>query len=259
MTESLSLPESWAVHQGDCLALLPTLEAGSVDMVLTDLPYGTTASAWDTVIPFAPLWEAYRRVIKPGGAIVLTAAQPFTSALVMSNPAWFRYEWIWEKPQGTGHLNAEKMPLRNHESVLVFADRLPHYYPQMSPGRPYPVHGTGKDSLGTPYGKHLDVHNANSGTRHPKSVLRFAQERTGLHPNQKPVGLFAYFIRTYTLPGELVLDSCAGSCSSGVACIQEGRRFIGIELSPEYVAVSRERLARAAAQGLLPFEEVLDA
>jgi len=202
---------------------------------------GTTACAWDTVIPFAPLWEAYKRVIKPGGAIVLFGSQPFTSALVMSNPKWFCYEWIWHKPQGTGHLNAKKMPLKSHESILVFGPSLPTYRPVMSKGKPYAAFEGRRDTAQV-YGKQSSLHAKNNGTRYPKTVLPFAQQREARHPTQKPVALFEYLIRTYTEPGEVVLDNCFGSGTAAVACIQSGRRFIGIEKDADYFAAAEQRI-----------------
>jgi DNA modification methylase len=190
------------------------------------------------------MWEAIERVIKPNGAIVLFGSQPFTSALVMSNPGWFRYEWIWEKPQGTYPQGAKIRPLRSHENVLIFYGRLPVYQPQMGAGRRYQGFETktGK-TLGDSYsGKKVSRHSPNSGKRYPKTVVKMAQERGGLHPNQKPVALLAYLIRTYTNKGETVLDFCMGSGSTGAACIEEGRDFIGIEKDAEYFEVARRRL-----------------
>ena len=237
---------SAVVHLGDCLEVMKTLESGSIDMILCDLPYGTTACKWDQVIPFAPLWEQYKRLIKPNGAIVLTASQPFTSALVMSNPKIFRYAWVWEKPQGTNPMLAVYQPLKAHEDVLVFSPGRPPYFPQMESGMPYGgfVAENGQ-KIGEVYGSGLSWHRPNAGTRFPKSVQRFGQERQGQHPTQKPVDLFEYLIRTYTEPGALVLDNCAGSGTTGVAAIQCGRKAILIEQDAGYYAIAQRRIANA--------------
>ena len=225
---------------------MKTLESGSIDMILCDLPYGTTACKWDQVIPFGPLWEQYERLIKPNGAIVLTASQPFTSALVMSNPRLFRYSWIWEKPQGTNPMMADYQPLKAHEDVLVFSLGRPPYFPQMEGGSPYGGYvATGGQKIGDVYGGGLSWHRPNTGTRFPKSVQRFGQERQGLHPTQKPVDLFEYLIRTYTLPGETILDNAAGSGTTGVAAIQCGRRAILIEQDAGYYAIAAKRVRHA--------------
>lgn len=233
------------VIHGDCLEVMPTLPAQSVDMILCDLPYGTTACAWDVIIPFDALWEQYERLIKPGGAVVLTASQPFTSALVMSKPEWFRYSWVWQKPQGTNPMQAARRPLKSHEDVLVFGAKEPAYFPQMEQGMPYSGyearHG---QTIGEAYNSLKSWHRPNAGTRHPKTVLRFSQER-GLHPTQKPVPLFEYLIRTYTQPGAVVLDNCAGSGTTGVAAIQCGRVPILIEKDPAYHAIAEKRVANA--------------
>lgn len=216
------------------------------DMILADLPYGTTACAWDTVIPFAPMWEAFKRVIKPRGAIVLTASQPFTSALVMSNPTWFRYDFSWRKSLPTGHLNAKKMPLRKHEDILVFSDGMPIYFPQFSSRTPH-----GKTKNGPPAGAYSEF---GKGERviplehgYPTSALAFNtcyhDGEAGLHPTQKPVALFRYLIRTYTLPSELVLDPTCGSGTAAIAARQEGRHWLCGDSSAEYVEIAQERLA----------------
>jgi DNA modification methylase len=226
---------------GDCLDLLPTLEAGSIDMVLCDLPYGTTANKWDAVIPFPDLWEAYQRVCKPNAAIVLTAAQPFTSALVMSNPQWFRYDWVWRKPNGTGHLNAKKQPMRDKEDVLVFYRQQATYNPQFGEGTPY-TSITGPQSSN--YGKFNRVLTVNDGRRYPKQVLEFNCDH-GHHPTQKPVALMEYLIRTYTNSGDTVLDNTMGSGTTGVACVNTGRQFIGIERDDAYFAIAERRIREA--------------
>jgi site-specific DNA-methyltransferase (adenine-specific) len=201
---------------------MPTL-AGSVDMILCDLPYGTTACKWDTVIPFEPLWAQYRRLIKRNGAIVLFGSQPFTSALVMSNPAMFRYCWVWEKPSGTGHLDANSRPLKCHEDVCVFFLQQPTYNPQKWRGTPN--HSRGLGSIGKPHtgvlwGQGKQIESDVSGLKYPRSVIQFDKHTSTelLHPTQKPIALMEYLIRTYTNEGETVLDNTMGSGTTGVAC-----------------------------------------
>jgi site-specific DNA-methyltransferase (adenine-specific) len=226
------------------------IESGSVDMILCDLPYGTTLCKWDTVIPFEPLWEQYRRVIKPNGAIVLFSSQPFTSALVMSNPKWFKYDWVWRKPKGTGHLNAKKQPMRDKEDVLVFYTSQPTYNPQFGIGEPY-KDKAGKDhksksSMSDCYGDFTNFRNDNEGKRYPKQVIEFGVvERGTLHPTQKPVALLEYLIKTYTNEGERVLDNTMGSGSTGIACLNTNRNFIGIEKDEGYFKIASERIAQA--------------
>lgn len=229
------------VTQGDCLEVMRGIADKSVDMILCDLPYGTTACNWDSVIPFEPLWAEYERVIKDNGAVVLTASQPFTTSLINSNIRIFRYSWVWEKEQGVNFLLAKKQPLKVHEDICVFYKRLPKYNPQMTTGTPY-VSGVGDSGEVT--GGVLKTITKNPGTRYPRSILKINRE-TGLHPTQKPVALFEYLIRTYTNPGEVVLDNCLGSGTTAVAAINTGRQFIGIEREPEYVEIANNRIAVA--------------
>jgi DNA modification methylase len=230
------------LFHGDCLTVLPTLPGKSIDLVCTDLPSGVTACEWDLVIPLDKLWQEYRRVAKETTAFVFTATQPFTTRLISSNMEWFRYELIWEKPQGTNPLNAKKMPLKSHENILVFYKKQPTYNPQMGEGVPYSEFVTKNGAtIGEVYGNSKSIHAANSGTRYPKSVLRFKQERGGLHPTQKPVSLMEYLIRTYSNEGDVVLDNCMGSATTGVAALNTKRRFIGIELNAKYFAVAKKR------------------
>jgi site-specific DNA-methyltransferase (adenine-specific) len=223
---------------------------GSVDMVMADLPYGTTACKWDTVIPFEPLWAAYRRVAKKNAAIVLTASQPFTSALVMSNITEFKYDWTWRKPKGTGHLNAKKMPMRDKEDIVVFYREQCTYNPQYGEGAPY-KNKAGKDhasssSMTDSYGAYTNFRNDSDGRRYPKQVLDIpVVERGSVHPTQKPVALMEYLIRTYTNEGETVLDNTMGSGTTGVACVNTGRKFIGIECDDEYMKIAEKRIAAA--------------
>ena len=223
---------------GDCLELMRGLPSGSVDMVLCDLPYGTTACSWDSIIPFDALWEQYWRVCKPNAAIVLTASQPFTTALIASNMKDFRYSWVWEKEQGVNFLLAKKQPLKVHEDVCVFYKSLPTYNPQMTAGKPYV---SGKGSSGEVSGNVIKTQTVNTGERYPKSVLK-VNRQTGFHPTQKPVALFEYLIRTYTNPGDLVLDNTAGSGTTAIAAENAGRKWICMERDPEYYAAAVGRV-----------------
>jgi DNA modification methylase len=239
---------------GDCLEVLPTIPAQSVDAIITDLPYGTTACKWDTVIPFAPMWAEVKRLLKPRGAFVTTASQPFTSALVMSNTAWFRYEWVWHKSRAFGHLDANRRPMRAHENIVVFSDNQHIYNPQKSNGTPYKYKSAKASVLVNPHsGGWVST---SEGDRFPISVIAIASERNGFdkkHPTQKPVALLEYLIRTYTNAGDTVLDFVMGSGTTGVACVQTGRAFIGIERDAGYFAIAERRIS--AAQ--LPLEVAL--
>lgn len=240
---------------GDTLEEMDLMEDNSVDMILCDLPYGTTACKWDTVIPFESLWAAYRRVAKKNAAIVLTASQPFTSALVMSNVREFKYCWVWDKVNRyTGALLANKMPMKRHEDVAVFYQALPTYNKQFREGKPYSVKRTGGHGgyVGDASMGQTRV-GVNDGNHNPCSILEVKgdnKKEHGLHPTQKPVALFEYLIRTYTNHGELVLDNTMGSGTTGVACMNTGRRFIGIERDENYFAICKERIAAAYQQSL---------
>lgn len=229
---------------GDCLEVMRDIPDGSVDMILCDLPYGTTACKWDTVIPFEPLWEQYKRVIKKNGAVVLTASQPFTTALAASNLKWLRYELIWEKDLATGFLDARRRPLKAHENILVFAKGRTTYNPQMTTGKPYKAKmgRTGSSVTADTAIQQGGWVTENSGERFPRSIQKINTEK-GLHPTQKPVALFEYLIRTYTNPGETVLDNCAGSGTTAIAALNTGRHFICIERDPEYYRIASERIA----------------
>jgi site-specific DNA-methyltransferase (adenine-specific) len=225
---------------GDCLEVMTAIPDGSIDMVLCDLPYGTTQNKWDTVIDLPSLWAQYRRIVKENGAIVLTAQTPFDKALGVSNLPMLRYEWIWEKPQGTGHLNAKRAPMKNHENVLVFYQKPPIYNPQMREGKPY----TCKSGRGSSnYGEQVSVVTENTGERYPLTVLKFNPDTDKLHPTQKPVSLFEYMVKTYTQPGDIVLDNCMGSGTGAIACVNSGRSFIGIDNSVEYVEMAAKRFS----------------
>ena len=231
---------------GDCLEVMKDIPDKSVDMILADLPYGTTACKWDTRIPFEPLWEQYKRIIKDNGAIVLTASQPFTSALVMSNIKMFKYDLIWDKQLTSGFLNANRMPLRSHEDILVFYSKQPTYNPQKVKGKKNHSKGKMTSETNNDYGKYGKIDNTEilGDMKHPRSIISFEKPHPSksIHPTQKPVALFEYLIKTYTNEGDLVLDNCAGSGTTGVACKKTGRNFIGIEISPKYCKIAQERL-----------------
>jgi DNA modification methylase len=228
------------LYLGDCLDVMPTLPAASVDLILCDLPYGTTQNKWDSVIPLDALWAQYWRIAKPNAAVVLTAQCPFDKALGASCLAHLKYEWIWEKFQGTGHLNAKKQPMKCHENVLVFYREQCRYNPQMTEGRPY-TQASGRAS--TNYGSQVSVITENTGERYPRSVLKILHDKdVKVHPTQKPVALMEYLIRTYTNECDTVLDNCMGSGTTGVACNNTGRKFIGIERDPAYFEIARRRV-----------------
>ena len=229
------------LHLGDCLDILPTLPDDSIDMVMVDLPYGTTACKWDSIIPLDFLWEQYNRICKKNAAMLFTSAQPFTTTLASSNINNFRYEWIWEKPQGTNPMNAKVMPLKSHENILVFYRSKPTYNPQMWYSTPYSGFSSDTSKIGEVYGNQQSKHRDNpEGSRYPKTVLNFKQEK-GLHPTQKPVGLMEYLIKTYTNEGDTVLDNTMGSGTTGVACVNCNRSFVGIEMDKKYYQISKER------------------
>lgn len=237
------------IHHGDYLELMKGIPDGSIDMILCDLPYGTTASKWDTIVPFEPLWKQYERIIKDNGAIVLTGQQPFSSKLIMSNEKLFRYEWVWEKSRVTGFLDANRKPLRAHENILIFYKKMPTYNPQkwviderfMDKRKKLDIDGYSQQN----YGNHTKTkHKKDDGTRYPQSILPISSvntEKTG-HPTQKPVALFEYLIKTYTNEGETVLDNCMGSGTTAIAALNTNRSFIGIEKEKEYVDVANERI-----------------
>lgn len=229
--------------QGDCLELMKGIPDGSVDMILCDLPYGTTRNKWDSMIPLDKLWNEYKRIIKNNGCIALFAQTPFDKVLGASNLNMLRYEWIWQKDNGTGFLNAKKMPMKIHENILVFYKSHPIYNPQMRTGfKPY-MQMSGKGSSN--YGEQVRVLTKNNGERYPVDVVQFMRDKHKIHPTQKPVALLEYLIRTYTNEGETVLDNCMGSGSTGVACINTERNFIGIELDPVYFEVAKYRIEEA--------------
>ena len=233
------------LKQGDCLELMKDIPDKSVDMILCDLPYGVTSrNKWDSIIPFEPLWESYHRVIKDNGAIVLNCQQPFTTYLISSNIKEFKYCWVWYKKQCSGFLNSKKQPLRNCEDIAVFYKKQPTYNPQMEIGKPYikkaVTNGDGKN-----YGKFDRVGEVavNEGTRFPRSVIKISNDNhKSLHPTQKPIELLEWLIYTYTNENETVLDNCMGSGSTGIACINTNRNFIGIELDNTYFEIAKKRI-----------------
>ena len=231
------------VH-ADCLDAMKYIESKSIDMILCDLPYGTTACKWDTIIPFEPLWEQYKRIIKDNGAIVLTASQPFTSALVMSNIKMFKYEWVWNKKQSGSFLLAKHQPLKITESVCVFSKAKANYFPQMRTGKLRKKGGSkSKSELYASLGSEIKYNDQ----YFPTNIIEFsmANKSGRLHPTQKPVALLEYLIKTYTLEGETVLDNCMGSGSTGVACLNTNRNFIGIEKDENYFNIAKKRIEEA--------------
>lgn len=231
------------VFHGDCLEVMAELPDKSIDAVICDPPFGTTQSKWDAVIPFAPMWEQLVRITKTRSPIVLFAAQPFAGALVMSNPKWFKWEDVWDKKAPVGHLNAKRMPLRRHESILVFGLGSVTYNPQMRQGNTH-VRGTGGRSTKGAYGQHGDT-SYQSSEYYPTSIIEFPRQIGTEHPNQKPVSIMEYLTKTYTNEGSTVLDFTMGSGTTGVACIETGRNFIGIEKDDKYYDVACRRLEEA--------------
>ena len=237
------------LHNGNCLDIMPTLVAGSVDMVLADPPYGTTACKWDSVIPFEPMWAGIKHAAKKNAAIVMTASQPFTSALVMSNPRSFKHSWVWDKAKGGCIFNAKYAPMKTHEDILVFGGVT--YTPQMEPRdkvKKSKNYGTGEAFGGT----RIPETTVREYTHtYPKSILRIsnAAQSGKVHPTQKPVALMEYLIRTYSNEGETVLDFTMGSGTTGVACANTGRNFIGIELDAGYFEIAEKRIYDARGKG----------
>ena len=243
--------------QGDCLERMKEIPDGSVDMICADPPFGTTACKWDSVIPFDPMWEQLKRIIKPNGAIVLFAGQPFTSALVMSNPKWFKYCWVWEKTRPTNIFHAANCPLKSHEDIAVFSSgkvkhqgqtgRM-HYYPQGVSAGGVKTNNPSKNKEHANKGWRPSLDESGyktKGGNYPRSVLKFGSQSKAVHPTQKPVALMEYLIRTYTNEGETVLDFTMGSGTTGVAAVNTNRSFIGIELDPDYFEIAKQRIEAA--------------
>lgn len=228
------------IYNEDCLEGMKRIADKSIDMILCDLPYGTTRNKWDSIIPLEELWTHYERIIKDRGAIVLTAQPPFDKTLGASNLSLFRYEWIWDKQLPTGHLNAKKMPMKKTENILVFYKKLPTYNPQGLVFNPRIKKRSSKSVGSSNYGNHNDE-NLSLYSGYPTNLLQFKRE-SGYHPTQKPVALFEYLIRTYTNEGEVVLDNCIGSGTTAVAAINTNRNFIGFELEPDYCEIANQRI-----------------
>lgn len=232
---------------GDCLELMKDIPDKSVDMILCDLPYGTTRNKWDCIVPLDRLWEQYKRIIKDNGAIVLFSAEPFTSLLITSNMQWFRYDLIWAKTQGSDFLNANRKPLRSHENICVFYKKQPTYNPQKTEGKPYKAKSG--ETTSSNFGKFNGNHHTENkdGKRCPLTVLSFSGEHNKgkQHPTQKPIDLLEWIIKTYTNAEETVLDNCMGVGSCGVACVNTNRDFIGIELDENYFNIAKKRIEEA--------------
>ncbi len=236
------------IYCGDCLEVMPRLEL-EFDAVIADLPYGTTACSWDTVIPFEPLWREYKRLIKENRAVVLFGSQPFTSMLVTSNLEWFKYEWVWEKDRATRHLDCKIKPLKAHEDILIFAKKLPVYNPQKTFNHK-PANTTRGHRVNDHLGELLmggikDNPGGGNTDRYPRTTIKFNtpnHDENGLHPTQKPCKLMSYLIRTYTHPDELIIDNAMGSGTTLLAAQNEGRRAVGIDISESYCAIAVERL-----------------
>ena len=235
--------------KGDCLEVMKSIPDGSIDAIICDLPYGTTACKWDSVLPFEKLWEQYERIIKPNGAIILFGSQPFTSALIMSNPKMFKYEWIWEKSKASNFLQASYMPLKAHENIVVFGKGKTKYNAQKTQGKAF---NKGKDKrIGKATEVYHSIPNINgfeivneTGLRNPRTVQYFttAESEGKYHPTQKPLELLEYLVKTYTNEGDTVLDNTMGSGTTGVACVNTNRKFIGIEMDDNYFEIAKKRI-----------------
>ena len=253
------ITDNYSIYQGDCLEVMDKLikQNVKVDAIITDPPYGTTKCKWDTVIPFDEMWERLNKLIKPNGAIVLFGSEPFSSALRMSNIKNYRYDLIWEKEQGTDFGNANRKPLKIHENISIFYKKQPTYNPQFTEGKPYTDKRTNKRERAIKNNK-LEHRNIifgsetipieNKGTRYPTTVIKVPKEKgvmSGYHPTQKPIKLLEWLIKTYTNEGDLVLDFTMGSGSTGVACLNTNRKFIGIELDKKYFNIAKQRIEEA--------------
>ena len=234
------------IYNEDCLEGMKRIDDKSIDMILCDLPYGTTQNKWDSVIPLDELWKEYKRIIKDNGVIVLTSQGIFTAKLMLSNEKWFKYKLVWVKSKATNFLNAKKQPLRKHEDICVFYNKQPQYNPQMTEGEPYDK-GVRKNQLTGSYGDFNPVHVKSEGMRYPTDVVYFKtaeSEGKVYHSTQKPVALFEYLIKTYTDEGEIVLDNCIGSGTTAVACLNTNRNFIGFEKEEKYYNIANKRIEK---------------
>lgn len=245
------------LFQGDCLELMKKIPDKSIDMILCDLPYGTTKNKWDSQIDLIALWKEYKRIIKKNGCIALFSQTPFDKVLGCSNLNMLKYEWVWEKPMATGRLNCNFAPLKAHENILVFSDcaacyvknkaNAMIYNPQMTEGTPYTaISGRASSNYDTKWSKESIT--VNKGTRYPRDILKFKHDKEKLHPTQKPVALCKYLISTYTDEGGLVLDNCMGSGTTGVACVHTNRNFIGMELDEQYYNIAKKRIETELSQ-----------
>ena len=241
---------------GDCLELMKDIPDRSVDMILCDLPYGTTACKWDSIIPFEELWKGYCRIIKDDGAIILFGSEPFTSILICSQISLFRYDLIWDKQKGCDFLNANRKPLKSHENILVFYKKSPTYNKQYWYSTPYKKINGNKKQSSVYHDSHDVDTESTDGKRNPLSILSFPRDGNRVHPTQKPVALLEYLIKTYTNVGETVLDNCMGSGSTGVACVNTNRRFIGIELDDKYFEIAKQRIDAAIRDKENPRTEI---
>ena len=238
------LTKDYSLYHGEAIKTMKTFKANSVDLILVDLPYGTTQNKWDTVIPFEPMWEQFNRIGKENCAMIFTAAQPFASKLLLSNVDNYRYDMIWHKTNGKGWYSVRYAPLRCHEHILVFYRSRPTYNPQMTTGTPYYVQSGSKISPNYGEGTYERTPTVNTGTRYPRSVITIANPQIRkAHPTQKPEELMSYLIRTYSNPGDTVMDCCMGSGTTGISALQESRKFIGIELDQTYFKGCEERMA----------------
>lgn len=231
---------------GDCLELMRDIPGQSIDLILADLPYGTTHNKWDSVIPLDLLWKQYKRIAKRNAAILLFGQDKFTARVMLSNESWHRYNLVWRKTEPTGFLNANRMPLRCHEDIMVFYDSLPVYHPQKTTGHPRKVSTAAhkrNSKVTTNYGGHK-LHSYDSTSRYPVSVLVFKKDKqkSALHPTQKPVALLEYLIRTYSNERDVVLDNVMGVGSTGVACQNTNRNFVGMENDPKYFEIAKKRI-----------------
>lgn len=233
------------IYNEDCLDMMQKINDKSIDMIYTDLPYNTTHCSWDCEIDLTTLWEQYKRIIKDNGCIALWAQAPFSHKLACSNLSQYKYEWVIEKTKATGHLNAKKMPMKAHENILIFYKKLPTYHPQMTEGHT-PVHSYTKHTTdGDCYGKtKIGISGGGSTLRYPRDILKFSwdTQKSSLHTTQKPVEACEYFIKTYSNPGDIILDSCAGSCTTAIAAINTNRNYICIEKDTDIYNIGKNRV-----------------
>ena len=243
------LTNEYSLLFGDCLERMKEIPDGSVDLILTDPPYQTTQNKWDSIIPFEPMWEQLKRVVKPNGACVLFSAQPFTTNLIYSNMKCFKYSMVWKKSKCGSPLTAKYKPLTKHEDVNVFSlhKKTLNYYPQMSVGKPYKRQPTKAKANNHGYGINNNVFTDNKGTRHPTTILDYPQQwrrQDQVHPTQKPIELMEFLIKSFSMENETVLDFTMGSCSTGVACLNTNRKFIGLEMNEEYFNIAKDRIEK---------------